>query len=250
MIRLLLITILMVSCNAEVEYADLTDSSDRGNVQNYQLLQFNPQIEMMIMFLWPKDLGPEDEEQVVEIISTSRKIFTEKEKYLENLYKLNTEYSSKSCDCHTMGICDDGQDMDDDMYLVCEEITDRQAVNNMILANLTLEHDYIKEKLAAINAINIDVGVDDDYLDIGSYNINTKILKLNKFGYLGQQDPVKFQINRVGASGMKANFSFDINGETFKGDLGISDRKYNVVFSGEIETSSGFRGLIYWEQLK
>ncbi len=250
MIKFLLIAIFLVSCQPEVDYKNLSTSSATNSVEALEMLEFNPQIEMMILFLWPEDLGPEDEKEVVEIISTSRKISEDKERYLKNLYKLNIEYSQNNCDCHSFGLCDDEVEMDDEILLICDDISSNQASNNMILANLTLDHEFIKEKLAAIGAINIDVGVDDDYLDIGTYDTGSKILVLNKFGYLGQEKKIEFKIIPYLDLNPKAKFEFSLDGEVFKGDLGISNREHNVIYSGEIETSRGLRGLIYWEHLK
>jgi hypothetical protein len=140
--------------------------------------------------------------------------------------------------------------MDDAIMLECEAISEKQDVNNQILANLTLDHDNIKSKLDAIGALNIDVGVDDDYLDIGRYDLSTKVLSLNKFGYLGQEKSLEFKVIPYKDQSIKAKFIFNIDNEIFTGDLGVSNKEYNVIFSGEIETNNGQRGLIYWEHLK
>lgn len=250
MIRLLLICLFLVSCNTEVQYKDLSISKSKDTLNKYELLKFNPQIEMMIVFLWPKDLGPEDEKEVIEIISTSRKISEDKELYLKNLYQLNTQYIQKNCDCHTLGLCDDDQDMYDNIMIECEEISEKQDDNNQILANLTLDHENIKSKLDSIGADNIDVGVDEDYLDIGTYDLSTKTLSLNKFVYLGSEQKLTFKVTPYQDLSIKAKFIFNIDNEVFTGDLGVSNKEYNVIFSGEIETNNGQRGLIYWEHLK
>ena len=46
-----------------------------------------------------------------------------------------------------------------------------------ILDNLLLDHEYIKDRLKAIGAINIDVGVHDKTVDIGTYDLKTRSLK-------------------------------------------------------------------------
>jgi len=250
MIKILIISLFLLACESEVEYKDLSIPIDKRSLSSFELLSFNPQIEMMIMFLWPKDLGPENEKEVIEIISTSRKISEDKEKYLMNLNVLGSQYIQNNCDCHSYGFCEDDQELNDDVLIECEEISSKQEANNLILANLTLDHEFIKDKLNSLNAINIDVGVDDDYLDIGTYDLRSKLLKLKKFGYLGQESELEFTVTPYLSQNMKAEFKFNIDGESFTGDLGISDKKYNVIFSGEIETNSGQRGLIYWEHLK
>ena len=88
MIRLFVFSIFLISCGTKVDYKDLSPSKDNISVEKFELLKFNPQIEMMIMFLWPIDLGPEHEKEVIEIISTSRKISKNKEIYLKNLFLL------------------------------------------------------------------------------------------------------------------------------------------------------------------
>lgn len=233
-----------------VQYKDLSVPKSNDSLNKYELLKFNPQIEMMIMFLWPKDLGPKNEKEVIDIISTSRKISEDKELYLKNLYELQIQYIQKSCDCHTLGLCDDDQDMDDDIAKECEEISVKQDDNNQILANLTLDHENIKAKLDSIGAVNIDVGVDEDYLDIGTYDLSSKVLSLNKFGYLGREQELSFKVIPYKDQSVKAKFIFNIDSEVFTGDLGVSNKEYNVIFSGEIETNNGQRGLIYWEHLK
>jgi hypothetical protein len=239
-----------LACESEIEYKDLTLPTDKRSLTSFQLLDFNPQIEMMIMFLWPIDLGPENEKEVIEIITTSRKISEDKERYLLSLNVLGFEYTQNNCDCHSYGLCEDDQEMNDEVLIECEKISSKQEENNLILANLTLDHELIKDKLNSLNAINIDVGVDDDYLDIGTYDLSSKLLKLNKFGYLGSERAVEFMVNPYLSQNMKAKFEFTVDDEIFSGDLGISNKQYNVIFSGEIETDSGQRGLIYWEHLK
>lgn len=253
MIRLLLICLILISCDTkvyEVKYKDLSDSTIKDSLDKFELLKFNPQIEMMIIFLWPLDLGAKDEKEVVQIISTSRKISEDKELYLKNLYNLKMEYLEKNCDCHTLGLCDDGQDMDDDIMLECEEISERQNENNQIFANLTLDHENIKTKLKSIGAVNIDIGLDENYLDIGTYDLFSKVLNLNKFEYLGRDQKLEFKVIPYKDESLKAKFIFNIDNEVFTGDLGVSNKQYNVIFSGEIKTNNGQRGLIYWEHLK
>ncbi len=247
----LVLTFVFCSCNTEVSYENLS-IEDSGNLKDKSLqsLNFNPQVEMMILFLWPKDLGPKDEKEVIDVISTSRKISTKKEQYLSNLFELEIKYRDNNCDCHLVGLCEDDIDMDDNLMLLCDEITYAQDDNNQILASLTLDHELIKEQLDKLGAINIDVGVDDEYLDIGTFDVKSGSLKLNKFGYNGSINPLSFKVNSYIDRELKAKFIFNIDKELFTGDLGISDRKYNVIFSGEIQTSTGLSGLIYWEHLK
>jgi hypothetical protein len=250
MIKLFLISILVISCNSKVKYENLSEVEDKTSLNKFELLEFNPQIEMMLMFLWPKDLGPENEKEVVGIISRSRTISENKEKYLADMFLLNSQYSQKNCDCHSYGICEDDDVMNDDISLECDEISFKQKSNDLILANLTLDHEFIKEKLLLIGATNIEVGADEDFLDIGSFNLATNVLKIKQFRYLGQKKLLEFKILPSFGQNLKATFEFYIDDELFIGDLGISNKKHNVIFSGEITTNTGQRGLIYWEHLK
>jgi hypothetical protein len=248
---LYLMLLVFISCEPEVKYQDLTVDYGDESLREFESLRFDPQVEMMIMFLWPKNLGPQHQEEVMNIISRSETIFKNKQLYLNNLYSLQAEYNQNECSCHVDAMCDDDQVMDDDMFLVCLDITTRQDDNNMLLVGLYEDYEFIKSQLMAMNAINIDIGVDDDPIDIGSYDPQTGVMKLNKFIYKNYTGPVTAILAPYRADIMKVSMRINLGTKEFiTGDIGVTDAKYNTIFSGEIENASGQRGLIYWEQLK
>ena len=249
--KYLLFLLLMISCNSEMSYKDLSVPVDEDiDLDILSKKMFKPKIEMMILFLWPKDLSFADEEYVIKIISTSREIAINKDIYLRNLYTLDRQYQDGTCDCQILGLCDDDQQMNEDLLLECEDITARQDENNLVLAGLTQSHEIIKSQLNDIGAINIDVGMDEDYLDIGSLDPKTKKLHLNKFGFKESSNALDFSLETYYDQALKAKFEFKVDKSIFSGELGITEKEYNVIFQGDIETNSGYRGLIYWEHLK
>ena len=249
--KYLLLILLLISCNSEMTYKDLSTPVDKDvdlGVLSKKI--FKPKIEMMILFLWPKDLSFTDEDHVIKIISTSREIAINKDQYLRDLYLLDRQYQDKSCDCQVLGLCDDDQQMDDDLLIECEQITSKQDENNLILADLTQSHEVIKSQLNEIGAINIDVGMDEDYLNIGSLDPKSKELHLNKFGFKSSKSSLDFKLETFYDQVLKAKFEFKVDKDVFSGELGITEKEYNVIFQGDIETNTGYRGLIYWEHLK
>ena len=247
------ILLFISSCKPQIDYKTFNGpQSNIPEINNlFSKLLFKPKIEMFLIFLWPKELHPNDEETVTKIIARSKKISTSKQKYLDQLYKLQSEYSNLNCDCHLLSLCDDGQEFEDDLFQQCNQNDYDQTENDKILVELTQDYNYILEKLKTINATNIDVSVeDDDYLNIGSYDSESRVMTLNKFGFKRREGSLSFKVTPYFENILKARFSFKVDKITFYGNLGITDYKHNVVFSGEIRTSNGREGLVCWEQLK
>lgn len=250
--KYLVLLLFLLSCS-KVTYSPSKENN--VSIMNQEELlgfEINPQIDMMIFFVWPKDLNFHDEDTVQKIIETSKRILERKELYLEIQKELSHAFSANECDCHLYYECFNELEPNDEIANKCQEIEDDKSLNQEKVIEFYQDYESIKEMLSKIGAELIDIGMDDDYIDIGVLDFNSseiQLKKMNAQSFNLKSLSIPFRLKKDDISYLELDFKLP-NNLRLNGKIDISPRLHSVIFQGEFELSDGRTGLLYWEHLK
>jgi hypothetical protein len=245
----LFLFIFLLSCS-KVSYQKQLDKNVEV-LSSKQKISFEKNIEIMLMFLWPKDLNLSQLKVVESIIKKSQKLYISKKVYLNLKKKLSIQYQEKGCDCHLYFECDDDTNPEDDQILLCEKIEEDISKNESKISFFYKTYEWIVENLKKIGGDFFSVGIEDDIVDIGFIEQDKKMIFLNKVVWNSKVEKnIIIHYNQKEDMNLFLDLEFDLFDFHFKSRVDISDSSFNTVFQGNLETTRGQKGLIYWEHLK
>jgi hypothetical protein len=242
----------MYSCSENsVEYDNFTLETEKtSSIES--IAGYKPQIEIMLMFLWPEVIADKDRTKVTQIISMSRKLFEDKSIYLQTKAELSKKYNHASCDCVLYYECDGDYEGTNDEVLLCEDIEKRIFENSEKVITFYQSYQMIKELLLSINADFYNVGVEKTDMNIGYISTQKEqLLHINKVSLEAQnQENLLISLYYKHSAFDFVSVQFNLFDKSYSGDLDLIQTPYNVTVQGEIKDQSGRMGMLYWERLK
>lgn len=232
----LLILLFLCACT-KVSYREVPGARAESNPLSTVSIPsgFEAEIDLMVAFLWPEKILPQDRPLLKEIISLSRTLKSEKEKFQRERFQLRLSFAQASCECVLDQTCRGDESR-------CLELEEE-------LYQLDAQLPIIYEMVETIKAKTILIGGDwlethVERTDLPRSSMDFKNLSVS-FSILGSHALVA--IPTVNGSGSYQTLLYANEGWRFEVAPSVSDA--SLTFQGELYHSER-QGVIFWEHAR
>ncbi|RYZ70837.1 MAG: hypothetical protein EOP09_05515 [Proteobacteria bacterium] len=245
--------------NEDIPSRRVTSALVSGSSQTL-LAGYSPQIDLMVAFLWPVSVsGPSGHQALVDIITTSRTLQSQKSEFLKKRAALKIEYVASECACLLDGICS-GAEQKTDLDL-CVDIEDRTAAHDRSLAQIYTLASTIQTRVTEIGGTWIETNQDFPGAPRSQFNPLRPGLTLNVFGKsdgvaLSYEPILPIITQQSGFELYRFEFASKVLPQSkFKIMVTPIQDEHSLLLQGELflldQNDQILRqGFIYWEQLK
>lgn len=255
----ILILLIIISCT-KAKYKDIPGAPQQNNYVSALRIDFkeySENIDLFVAFLWPEQIKSESQRQELKsIISTSKDLKSQKEKFQIKRYELSDEYRRFECPCILEFRCQGTETQNDEDK--CLQIEEGIFENDKRLPAIYALVDVMKEKVLSIGGEWLETNQDHPEIPLSSFNFNTLKLNLKAFG-AEENRPLEYEFARPEIFEDKdfQLLRFSSPRKSASGDWRIEVTPYknkaSLVFQGELYWDrSGIKrqGIIFWEHAR
>lgn len=255
----LILLLLIFSCT-KAKYKEIPGSTREKtyvSALRIDFKEYSQNIDLIVAFLWPDQIQTEiQRHELQSIISTSRELKSQKEKFQIKRYELSDDYRNFDCPCILEFRCQGDETQNDEEK--CLQIEEGIFENDKRLPEIYALVDVMKEKVLNIGGEWLATNQDYPEIPLSSFNFNNLALNLKAFG-AAENRPLNYEFTRPeifeDESYQLLKFSSPRKSATGNWRIEVSPYKNqaSLVFQGELYWDRhGIKrqGIIFWEHAR
>lgn len=226
--------------------------------------KYSSSIDVIVAFLWPEVVAPENRPKLTRIIEVSRILKTRNNLFQKKKIELKTQFDLNHCACALNGECTGTEE--DINEMVCFEIEEATYANDRLLIDIFGLVEEIKSNVISIGGEWLATHLDMREIPTSKVNFETMEISFSALGAFSLDEklqPIPY-LTPATAIIQESNYqrleiifprqSFENGGLNHKGfwtiDVGITQSEESILFQGELYwdyQGKQRQGIIYWE---